>query len=129
MSDVGWVSVAISGWAAALALLSLWWGERRTRIYIQNYTTFGGTPLKKAKVFTPPDEEEELESALDKIEGIAGTKVGRQPTPEDAKFTQDTLQNGIEWLMHEARENGRALSIAEATEEAERMLNAEGTEM
>ncbi len=129
MSDVGWVSVAISGWAVALALVSLWWGERRSRIFIQNYTTFGGTPIKKAKIFAEPDAEDQLEQAIDRIEEIAGTKVARQPSVEDTKFTADTLQNGIDWLIHEAKESGRQLSVEEATDEAERMLNAEGIEM
>jgi len=31
--------------------------------------------------------------------------------------------------MHEAKESGRQLSVEEATQEAELMLNAEGTEM
>ena len=125
----GVLSLAIVGWAAAFFAISLWWGERRMRIFVQNYTTFGGTPLKKAKVFTPPDEEEALENALDRIEGIANTKVARQPTPEDAKFTAETLDNGVQWLMHQAREAGEVLSVDQATEEALRMLNAEGTEM
>ena len=129
MRDVGWVSVAVSGWAVALALVSLWWGERRSRIFIQNYTTFGGTPIKKAKIFAEPDAEDQLEQAIDRIEEIAGTKVARQPSVEDTKFTADTLQNGIDWLIHEAKESGRQLSVEEATDEAERMLNAEGIEM
>ncbi len=125
----GVLALAIVGWAAAFFAISLWWSERRIRIFVHNYTTFGGTPMKKARVFREPDAEDVIEEAIDRIEGIAGTKVGRQPTAEDAKFTQETLQNGIDWLLHEAQESGRALSVEEATEEAERMLNAEGTEM
>jgi hypothetical protein len=123
----GVLALAIVGWAAAFFAISLWWSERRIRIFVHNYTTFGGTPMKKARVFREPDAEDAVEDAIDRIQGIA--KVARQPTPEDAKFTQETLQNGIDYLMHEARENGRQLSVEEATEEAERMLNAEGTEM
>ena len=123
------LSLAIIGWALGVVMTGLWLGERRMRIFVQNYTTFGGTPLKKAKVFTPPDEEEALENALDRIEGIANTKVSRQPTPEDAKFTTETLDNGVQWLMAQAREAGSVLSVEQATEEALRMLNAEGTEM
>jgi len=123
------LTLAIIGWAVALMMAGLWLGERRMRIFVQNYTTFGGTPIKKAKIFREPDAEDVLEQAIDRIEGIAGTKVARQPTPEDAKFTQETLQNGIDWLMHEAKESGRQLSVEEATDEAERMLNAEGIEM
>lgn len=125
----GVLSLAIVGWAAAFFAISLWWGERRMRIFVQNYTTFGGTPLKKAKVFEEPDAEDAIEEAIDRIEGIAGTKVARQPTPEDAKFTAETLDNGVQWLMAQARETGTVLSVDQATEEALRMLNAEGTEM
>jgi hypothetical protein len=109
--------------------MGLWLGERRMRVFVQNYTTFGGTPLKKAVVFSQPDAEDAIEDAIDRIEGIAGAKVARQPTAEDAKFTSETLQNGIDWLIHEARENGQSLTVDQATEEALRMLNAEGTEM
>jgi hypothetical protein len=125
----GVLSLAIVGWAAAFFAISMWWSERRMRIFVHNYTTFGGTPLKKARVFAPPDEEQVLETALDRIEGIANTKVSRQPTPEDAKFTAETLDNGVQWLMAQAREQGSMLTVEQATEEAERMLNAEGTEM
>lgn len=125
----GVLSLAIVGWAAAFFAISMWWSERRTRIFIHNYTTFGGTPLKKAKVFEQPDAEDVLEETLDRIEGIANTKVARQPTAEDAKFTAETLDNGVQWLMAQARESGTILSVEQATEEALRMLNAEGTEM
>jgi hypothetical protein len=121
---------AIVGWIVAVLMMGLWLGERRMRIFVQNYTTFGGTPLKKAVVFSQPDAEDAIEDAIDRIHGIAGTKkVARQPSAEDAKFTQETLQNGIDWLIHEAKENGQALTYDQATEEALRMLNAEGTEM
>ena len=125
----GVLALAIVGWAAAFFAISLWWGERRMRIFVQNYTTFGGTPLKKAVVFAQPDAEDAIEDAIDRIEGIAGTSEKRRATPEDAKFTAETLQNGIDWLIHEARENGQAITVDQATEEALRMLNAEGTEM
>ena len=121
--------IAISGWVVAVLMGALWLAERRIRIFVQNYTTFGGTPIKKARVFAQPDAEDAVEEAIDRIQGIAGRKVARQPTAEDAKFSAETLQNGIDYLLHEARENGRALTVGEATEEAERMLNAEGTEM
>lgn len=122
------LSVAIIGWAAAIWMFGMWRGERRMRVFIQNYTTFGGTP-QKAKLFTPPDAEDNLESAIDRIEGIAGTQEKRRAAPEDAKFTAETLDNGVQWLMAQAREAGEVLSVDQATEEALRMLNAEGTEM
>lgn len=118
--------IAIGGWVLAVLMMGLWLGERRMRIFIQNFTTFGGTP-RKAKLFVPPDAEDALEDAIDRIEGIANTK--RRATPEDAKFTAETLDNGVQWLMHQAREAGEVLSVDQATEEAMRMLNAEGTEM
>jgi hypothetical protein len=122
--------IAIAGWVLAVVMGALWLAERRIRIFVQNYTTFGGTPLKKAKVFHQPDAEDAIEEAIDRIHGIAGTKkVARQPTAEDAKFTEETLQNGIDYLLHEARESGGSLTVDQATEEALRMLNAEGTEM
>ncbi len=123
------MSLVIIGWGAFVLMTGMWLSERRMRIFVQNYTTFGGTPLKKAKVFEQPDAEDALEDAIDKIEGIANTKVARQPTPEDAKFTAETLDNGVQWLMAQAREAGTVLSVDQATEEALRMLNAEGTEM
>lgn len=125
----GVLALAVVGWAAAFFAISLWWGERRMRIFVQNYTTFGGTPLKKAVVFEQPDAEDAIEAAIDRIEGIAGTGEKRRATPEDAKFTAETLDNGVEWLMAQAREEGQILSVDQATEEALRMLNAEGTEM
>lgn len=120
---------AIVGWVLAVLMMGLWLGERRMRIFVQNYTTFGGTPLKKAVVFEQPDAEDAIEAAIDRIEGIAGTGEKRRATPEDAKFTAETLDNGVEWLMAQAREEGQILSVDQATEEALRMLNAEGTEM
>lgn len=121
--------VAIAGWVVAVLMLALWLAERRIRIFVQNYTTFGGTPIKKARVFAQPDAEDAVEEAIDRIEGIAGTNEKRRATPEDAKFSAETLQNGIDYLLHEARENGRQITVGEATDEAMRMLNAEGTEM
>ena len=123
----GVLSLAIVGWTAALFAISQWWAERRMRIFVQNYTTFGGTPLKRAHVFEQPDPEDRVEEAIDRIQGIAGEK--RRAAPEDAKFTAETLDNGVQWLMHEAREAGTVLSVEDATKEAELMLNAEGTEM
>lgn len=123
------LSVAIIGWAAAIWMFGMWRGERRMRVFIQNYTTFGGTPVKKARVFAQPDAEDAVEAAIDRIEGIAGTGEKRRATPEDAKFTAETLDNGVQWLLAQAREAGQVLSVDQATEEALRMLNAEGTEM
>lgn len=121
------LSLAIVGWVVALFAVSQWLAERRMRIFVQNYTTFGGTPLKKAQVFAQPDPEDRVEDAIDRIEGISGEK--RRAAPEDAKFTAETLDNGVQWLMAQARESGSVLSVEDATKEAELMLNAEGTEM
>lgn len=121
------LSLVIIGWALAVFGISQWLVERRLRVFFQNQATFGGTPLKKARVFAQPDAEDHLEETIDRIQGIAGEK--RRATPEDAKFTAETLQNGIDWLLQEAQDNGRSLSVGEAADEAMRMLNAEGTEM
>ena len=126
MTEGQLVSLAVVGWTAALLLLGQWWGERKARIFIQNFTAFGGTP-RKATVYSPPDAEDAIEEAIDRIEGIANTK--RSTPPEDAKFHADTLQNGIDWLLHQAKESGTSLTVEQATEEALLMLNAEGTEM
>ena len=129
MTEGQLVSLAVAGWAVAVISFTLWLSERRVRIFIHNYTTFGGTPMKRARLHEPQDAEDRLEETLDRIEGIAGTKDMRRAAPEDAKFSEETLQNGIDWLLAQAQESGQALSVEQATEEALRMLNAEGTEM
>ena len=125
-----WAALAVSGWVVAVVMLGWWLGERRMRIWVQNQATFGGQPLKKAVVYDPPDAEDRLEEALDtaeNIERIAGTK--RTDPDQGIFWDQETLQNGVDWLLHQARENGEALTEAQARSEAELMLNAQGTEM
>ena len=126
MSELQWLAVSMSGWAIALVLLSLWWGERRSRIFIQNFTTFGGTPLQKARVYDPPDEHSRLEDTIDRIQGIAGVK---RTGPMDGAYDKQTLENGVAYILEVARLNGEQVSEEQAREEAERMLSAEGPDM
>lgn len=123
----GVLALAIVGWTAALFAISLWWSERKIRVFVQNFSTFGGTP-RPATVWPDTNPEDRIEDEIKKIEEIAGERMKRS-SPTDAKYDQETLQNGIDYLLHEARERGEQLSVVDATDEAERMLGAEGTEM
>lgn len=122
--------IAITGWALALIMVGLWWGEKGRRIFVQNYTTFGGTPLKKAKVWSQEDAESRLEDEIDRIQNIGGAKMTRVgPSEPEVKFTRETLETGVQFLLDEALARGEQLSRAEAQDEAARMLNAEDGEM
>jgi hypothetical protein len=123
----GVLALAIVGWSAALFAISMWWSERKIRIFVQNFSAFGGSP-RPAVAWPDTNPEDRIEEEITKIEEIAGERM-RRSSPTTAKYDQETLQNGIDFLLHEARERGEQLSITEATDEAERMLNAEGTEM
>ncbi len=123
----GVLALAIVGWSAAFFAISLWWAERKIRIFVQNFSAYGGTP-QPARHWPDVSPEDRIEEEITKIEEIAGERM-RRSSPTSAKYDQDTLQNGIDFLLHEARERGEQLSVEEATDEAERMLNAEGTEM
>ena len=123
----GVLALAIVGWAAAAFALSAWWAERRIRIFVENFSAFGGTP--RPAVSWPEDTpEDRIEDEIKKIEEIAGERMKRSGGT-DVKYDQETLENGVEYLLSEARERGEQLSIEQATDEAERMLNAEGSEM
>lgn len=123
----GVLALAIVGWSAAAFAISAWWAERKIRIFIENFSAFGGTP--RPAVSWPEDTpEDRIEEEIKKIESIAGERMQRS-APTDVKFDQETLQNGIDYLLHAARERGEQLTVEQATDEAERMLNAEGTEM
>ena len=123
----GVLALAIVGWSAAAFAISLWWAERRIRIFVENFSAFGGSP-RPAVAWPDTNPEDRSEEEIQKIEEIAGERLKRS-SPTAAKYDQETLQNGIDFLLHEARERGQQLSVEEATDEAERMLNAEGTEM
>lgn len=123
MSD----GLAIAGWVVALLAIFQWFNERRMRIFVQNFNTFGGVPLNKARVYDPPDEHDRLEKTLDRIQGIAGVKEGG-PMGE-GQYDEDTIQNGIAYILEVAKAEGMQVSLEQAREEAERMLNAEGPDM
>jgi hypothetical protein len=123
----GVLALAIVGWSAAFFAISLWWAERKIRTFVQNFSAFGGTP-HPAVSWPDVSPEDRIEDEITKIEKIAGERMKRSGGT-DVKYDQETLQNGVDFLLHEARERGEQLSIEEATDEAERMLNAEGTEM
>lgn len=118
--------LAITGWVVALLAVFQWFSERKLRIYIQNFTTFGGIPLKKARVYDPPDEHSRLEDTIDRIQGIAGVK---RTGPMDGAYDKQTLENGVAYILEVARLNGEQVSEETAREEAERMLSAEGPDM
>lgn len=123
----GILALAITGWGIALITIGAWWGERGRRIFIQNFTSFGGTPLRKARVYDPPDEHDRLESTIDRIQGIAGVK--RTGPVDGGRYEEETIENGIAYILEVARANGEQVSMEQARDEAERMLNAEGSEM
>ena len=123
----GVLALAIVGWSAAFFAISMWWSERKIRVFVQNFSAFGGTP-QPAVSWPDTNPEDRIEEEITKIEEIARERMKRS-SPTTAKYDQETLQNGIDFLLHEARERGEQLSLTEATDEAERMLNAEGTEM
>jgi hypothetical protein len=45
------------------------------------------------------------------------------------EFDEQTVEQGVEYLLAMAKEDGQQLSRKDALEEVERMLNAEGPEM
>ena len=103
-----------------------WFNERRMRIFVQNFTAFGGVP-QKARVYDPPDEHSRLEETIDRIQGIAGVK---RTGPEGAgEYEEQTIENGVAYILEVARLNGEQVTEEQARDEAERMLGAEGSEM
>ena len=122
------IVIALAGYAWAGIFLSLWYGERRTRIFIENYKTFGTTnPLQKAAIWEDEGPEERIEHAIDHLTN--GKKRQRQPESEQMTFDPETIKNGVEWLRAEAKARGETLSKKDAEDEARRMLMAEGPEM
>lgn len=122
MSD----GLAITGWVIALLAVFQWFNERRMRIFVQNFTAFGGVP-GKARVYDPPDEHSRLEETIDRIQGIAGVK--RTGPIDGGDYEEQTIENGVAYILEVARLNGEQVSEEQAREEAERMLNAEGPDM
>ena len=127
MSDFQ-IVIALAGYAWAGVFAALWFGERRARIFIENYKAFGTTnPLQKAAVWQDDGPEERIEQAIDHLTN--GKKRQRQPESEKIEFDPETIENGIAWLQNEAKERGETLSKKDAEDEARRMLLAEGPEM
>jgi hypothetical protein len=127
MDPLIWVVFALE--AVGAVFFGLWLGERRSRVYIENWQQFGNpTPLQKAVMVHPLDAETRIEQAIDAATGSPNLRVVRQ---EDAPPAHDprTIENGVAFLLNEARLRGEQLSEEEARDEAIRMLNAEGTEM
>jgi len=115
--------------AVGSVFFGLWLGERRARLYIQNWQQYGTpTPLNRAIVAHPLDAETRLESAIDRV---LGRDKRRQVRQEDApiEYDEKTIENGVQFLLNEAKMRGEQLSEEEAYDEAVRMLNAEGPEM
>lgn len=121
------------GWGVALLFIGLWIGERRARRWVENMHFFG-TPnaLQKAVVSVPVEPEDRIDEAIDEATGVtsSGRRV-RIVRPEDSQpaFSEATVENGVEYLLEDARKAGVQLSREEARDEVMRMLNAEGAEI
>ena len=110
----------------------MWNGERRARIYIENFRNYGqSNPLQKAVVWTDEDAEDRVEQEIDRMESLMGTRVMRSGPEDNGKieFDKDTIENGIEYLISMAKESGEQMSREQAKDEVERMLAAEGPDM
>lgn len=106
----------------AAVFFGLWLGERKARIYMQNWQQFGTPdPLKRAVV---------LPQELQAVDGKPDLRImRREDTPPAVEFDPGTIENGVQFLLNEARMRGESLSEEDARDEAIRMLNAEGPEM
>jgi hypothetical protein len=64
------------------------------------------------------------------MESLMGQRV-TSPGSENGRleFDEQTVEQGVEYLLAMAKEDGQQLSRKDALEEVERMLNAEGPEM
>lgn len=128
-----WVTIiGLLGWAIAGFAVGMWNGERRARIYIQNFQTYGQqNPLQKAMSWDDPTPEDRIEDEIGKLENVMGARVTRSGPEDNGKIEYDaeTLDNGIEYLLRAAKEDGVTLTEKQARDEVERMLNAEGPEM
>jgi hypothetical protein len=128
-----WIAIiGLVGWAVAGLATGMWRGERRARIYIENFRTYGQSePAAKATAWVEPDAEDRVEEEIDRMESLMGTRVTRSGPEDNGKleFDEDTIENGIDYLLEVAKESGEQLSRAQAKDEVERMLSAEGPEM
>ncbi len=82
---------------------------------------------------TWPDDDPEtrLNETIDALENVMGERVSRSGPGVDGKveYNEDTIENGVNYLLEMAKESGAQLSRDQAREEVERMLNAEGPDM
>lgn len=130
------IYAALVGWVLAALATGMWLGERGKRLFIQNFQVYGQpNPLQKAVVWSDPEPEDRLasddEEVVQTLESMMGTRVTRSGPEGNGKIEYDegTLENGIEYLLKAAKEDGVTLTEAQAREEVERMLNAEGPDM
>jgi hypothetical protein len=126
------IYAAFVGWVLAALAAGMWLGERGKRLFIQNIQVYGQpNPLQKAVVWEDPDPESRIEEEITKLESVMGTRVTRSGPEDNGKIEYDaeTLENGIDYLLKAAKEDGVQLSEAQAREEVEKMLNAEGPDM
>ena len=116
------------GWALAGGGWAMWFGERRTRIFIENFKVYGtSNPLQKAVTWQEPEPEDRIEEAIDNLTN--GKRRQRHPESERVEYEVETVETGIEWLLAEAKGRGEVLTREDAESEARRMLNADGPDM
>ncbi len=126
------IYAAFVGWVLAALAAGMWLGERGKRLFIQNFQVYGQpNPLQKAVVWSDPEPEDRIEETVGELESIMGTRVTRSGPEDNGKieYEPETLENGIDYLLAAAKEDGVQLSRKEAKEEVEKMLNAEGPDM
>lgn len=130
------IYAAFVGWVLAALATGMWLGERGKRLFIQNFQVYGQpNPLQKAVVWSDPEPEDRLagdgEETVMELESIMGARVTRSGPEDNGKieYEAETLENGIDYLLQAAKEDGVQLSRKEAKEEVEKMLNAEGPDM
>ena len=128
-----WIAaIGLVGWAFAGFATGMWRGERRARIFIENYRAYGQSePSAKATAWMDEDAEDRVENTVKNLESLMGTRVMRSGPGENGRleFDEDTIENGIAYLLETARESGEQLTREQAKDEVERMLTAEGPEM
>ena len=128
-----WLAIiGLVGWVIADFAAGMWNGERRARIYIENFQVYGQpNPPQKAVSWDDPSPEGRIEDEITKLENVMGARVTRSGPEANGKIEYDpeTMENGIEYLLEIAKEDGVALTEKQARDEVERMLNAEGPDM
>lgn len=129
---IAWVTaLAFVGWVGAAFAASGWMAERRTRIFVSNYRAYGAGEPVKATSWPDDDPETRINETIDALENVMGERVSRSGPGVNGRveYNEDTIENGIDYLLDMAKESGAQLSREQAREEVERMLNAEGPDM